>query len=545
MEELEFHDSVDSKRHVTVHWFRHGLRLHDNPALLAGLRGCREFYAVFIFDGAVAGISTAAFPRMQFLMETLQDLDENLKTCGSRLHVFRGNPVEVFGKLIEEWGVTRVSLEQDPEPIWQKRDSDVKALCSKREVEWIERVSHTLWDPQLIIQENGGSPPLTYAMFCQVMEIVGQPPVPVRNPDFSGVSLPVSDNHDQKYGLPPLDALGVKAESDHQASPYCRYLGGETKALKLLSSRLEKERAAFSRGLSLPNQLYPDLTGMPMSLSPHLRFGSLSIRKLYWSLRLVYTQVHPNAPVPASITSQLIWREYFYCMSVNNPAYNRMKENPICLNIDWYDDENKFQQWKTGQTGYPWIDACMRQLMQEGWIHQVCRHATACFLTRGDLWIDWQKGLEVFDRYLLDADWSVCAGNWMWVSSSAFENVLQCARCICPVRYGRRMDPSGEYVRRYVPELKGMPLQYLFEPWKAPITVQQEAGCIIGQDYPSPMVDHKIASQECKLRMDMVRKRSEDVAHIGPASEAEALSFLWVTKHSNAEIMEVCNHNSL
>ncbi|KAK3797588.1 hypothetical protein RRG08_054616 [Elysia crispata] len=541
-------DESDAKQHVTVHWFRHGLRLHDNPALIEGLKGCKEFYPVFILDGHVAGVSTAAFPRMQFLFETLTDLDNNLKVFGTRLYFLRGDPVEVFDHLIKEWGVTCVTFEQDPEPIWQDRDIQVKELCQRQGVECIEKVSHTLWDPHVIIEENGGSPPLTYAAFNQVVEIVGLPEKPAPNPDFHGICLPVETEHDQKYGIPSLSSLGVEPESKEQASPCCRYLGGETKALKLLLSRLENEKKAFALDLSLPNQLYPDLVGMPMSLSPHLRFGSLSIRKFFWALRCSYAQVHPNSPIPASITSQLVWREYFYCMSVNNPKYNRMEGNPICLKINWYNDDEKFKCWKEGRTGFPWIDACMRQLVQEGWIHHVCRHAVSCFLTRGDLWIDWQKGLEVFDRYLLDADWSVCAGSWMWVSSSAFEKVLQCPRCMCPVRYGRRMDPTGKYIRRYIPELKDMPMLYLCEPWKAPLKVQEEANCVIGIDYPAPMVDHKEASKECKEKMERIKSLCKGVPHIAPTNETEVLSYMRLGKNPGESmeesLHETCSHLS-
>ncbi|GFO20146.1 cryptochrome-1 [Plakobranchus ocellatus] len=541
-------DEGKKDSHITVHWFRHGLRLHDNPALLEGLKNCKEFYPIFILDGHVAGVSTAAFPRMQFLFETLEDLDNNLQALGTRLYFLKGDPVEVFEKLFEEWDVTRVTFEQDPEPIWQDRDSRVKELCNLRGVECIEKVGHTLWDPHVILQENGGNPPLTYAAFNQVVGIVGLPEKPLPNPDFEGISLPVGEDHDSKYGIPSLKSLGVEPESAEQASPHGRYLGGETKALKLLLSRLEKERKAFELNLSLPNQLYPDLVGMPMSLSPHLRFGSLSIRKFYWALRCTYAQVHPNSPIPKSITSQLVWREYFYCMSVNNPLYNRMEGNPICLRIDWYNDEEKFKLWKEGRTGFPWIDACMRQLVQEGWIHHVCRHAVACFLTRGDLWIDWQKGLEVFDRYLLDADWSVCAGSWMWVSSSAFEKVLQCPRCICPVRYGRRMDPTGNYIRRFVPELKDMPLRYLCEPWKAPQKVQEDANCVIGVDYPLPMVNHKDASKECKEKMDRIKNLCKDIPHMAPTNENEVLSYMWLDKSNSGameeSLFEACSHLS-
>ncbi|WAQ94843.1 CRY1-like protein, partial [Mya arenaria] len=164
-------------------------------------------------------------------------------------------------------------------------------------------------------------------------------------------------------------------------------------------------------------------------------------------------------------------------MSVNNINYDKMDSNPICLNIPWYEDKDRLKKWEQGETGYPWVDTIMKQLKNEGWIHYVCRLATSTFLTRRDLWLSWEDGLKVavFDKYLLDADWSVCAGNWMWMSSSAFEKILQ----------------------RYLPILKNMPICYLFEPWKAPKAVQEKAGCVIGVDYPKPMVDHAKASKDC------------------------------------------------
>ncbi|PVD30350.1 hypothetical protein C0Q70_09614 [Pomacea canaliculata] len=532
--------SLSPKKVVSIHWFRHGLRLHDNPALLESLKNADEFYAVFIFDGSVAGTATAAYPRMRFLLECLSDLDAGLRKLGTRLYIIHGQPEEVFPRLFEEWGVSRVTFEQDPEPVWQDRDNKVKTLCKQWKVECIEKVSHTLWDPQSIIQANGGSPPLTYAMFCQVTDIVGLPPRPCPQPDFKGVNLPVVDNKKDVMGIPTCEELGVYPESERQKNPLGGYVGGEQRALELLSLRIEKERKAFEKGQCLPNQLNPDLTGLPLSLSPHLRFGSLSVRRFYWAIHDAFKEVSQCEEVPTSITGQLIWREYFYCMSVNNPMYNCMEGNPICLDIDWYQNQEQFEKWSKGQTGYPWIDACMRQLKEEGWIHHVCRHAVACFLTRGDLWIDWQMGLKVFDKYLVDADWSVCAGNWMWVSSSAFEKVLQCPKCICPVRYGRRMDPKGDYVRRYVPELKNMPLLYLFEPWKAPAEIQEKAGCIIGCDYPPPMVDHKQASKMCMSKMEKIKNKCRGLPHIAPSSAAEVRLFMWMDNKSLEESLAHC-----
>ncbi|KAF6723275.1 Cryptochrome-1 [Oryzias melastigma] len=144
----------------------------------------------------------------------------------------------------------------------------------------------------------------------------------------------------------------------------------------------------------------------------------------------------------------------------------------------------------------------MTQLRQEGWIHHLARHAVACFLTRGDLWISWEEGVKVFEELLLDADWSVNAGSWMWLSCSSF--FQQFFHCYCPVGFGRRTDPNGDYIRRYLPVLRGFPAKYIYDPWNAPEEVQKAAKCIIGVDYPKPMVNHAEASRINIERMKQI-----------------------------------------
>ncbi|KAL4233889.1 hypothetical protein ACF0H5_008562 [Mactra antiquata] len=534
----------------TIHWFRHGLRLHDNPALLEALESGGDFYPIFIFDGEVAGTKTAGYNRTRFLLESLRDLDSSLSKHGGRLHVFFGDPVKVLPKIFQEWSIEKLTFEQDPEPVWTARDNAVKKLCQDSGVECVEKVSHTLWDPKEIINNNGGCPPLTYLLFNQVAQAVGDPPRPVDDPDFSKVNMPVTVDHDNKFAIPTAEKLGVQLECKEQEARVNNWMGGETQALNLFKHRVQVEEMAFSVGSVMPNQSYPDLMGPPLSMSAHLRFGCLSIRKLYWTLRDAYTKISTTKPwSTTSVVGQVMWREYFYTMSVNNRSYDKMESNPICLNIPWYEDNEKLQKWTDGETGYPWIDAIMKQLRHEGWIHHVARHAVSTFLTRGDLWISWVDGLKVFDRYLIDADWSVCAGNWMWMSSSAFEKVLNCPKCFCPVRYGKKLDPNGDYIRRYLPVLKDMPLRYLFEPWKAPKAVQEKAKCFIGVDYPKPMVDHNKASKECyNLMMDVKRKlvaQGPGVEHCRPSNAEEVHKFVWMpgchgaTKdHGSGEIDE-------
>ncbi|XP_072165328.1 cryptochrome-1-like [Diadema setosum] len=527
---------------ATIHWFRLGLRLHDNPALLEGMTLGSEFYPVFIFDGEVAGTKTSGFNRWRFLHDSLEDLDQQFKNHGGRLFVFKGDPCDIFRELFVEWGIKYLTFENDPEPIWAERDNRVRALCEEMGVEWIERISHTLWNPEIIIKKNGGSPPITYSAFMEVVNVIGLPPRPMPDPIFEKVNMVVPEDFEQRFALPSLEKLGVSPECEAQQKKIWK--GGEIRAMELFRIRILHEEEAFRGGYCLPNQYMPDLLGTPKSLSAYLRFGCLSVRKFYWKIHDTYSEL-TNDVSPSHLTAQLIWREYFYTMSIGNIHFNKMKENPICLDIDWREDEEKLEKWTKGQTGYPWIDACMVQLLNEGWIHQVCRHATACFLTRGDLWISWEEGLKVFDKLLLDADWSICAGNWMWISSSAFEKFLQCPNCFCPVRYGRRMDPNGEYVRRYLPVLKDMPIRYLFEPWKAPRAVQEKANCIVGRDYPEPIVEHKTASAANNEQMEKVinRLRDSGIVHCAPSTRKEVREFVWLPEKMAGG--DSCQANSL
>jgi len=206
---------------------------------------------------------------------------------------------------------------------------------------------------------------------------------------------------------------------------------------------------------------------------------------------------------PLSLQGQILWRDFFYTVSAYTPNFTTMKGNPICLQISWDSNDDYLTRWTEGRTGYPWIDAIMRQLQREGWIHHLARHAVACFLTRGDLWLSWEAGQQVFEQHLLDADYSMNAGNWMWLSASAFYHHYN--KMFHPVQFGKRLDPSGDFVRKYVKELESFPTKYIYDPWKAPLEIQKQARCIIGKDYPKPIINHYEATVKNLARMKAFR----------------------------------------
>ncbi|KAG4065954.1 hypothetical protein HA402_006672 [Bradysia odoriphaga] len=455
MTRSKFNSQFSGEKH-TVHWFRKGLRLHDNPAIIEGLTGSKTLRCIFIIDPWFAGISNAGINKWRFLLQCLEDLDQNLRKLNSRLFVIRGQPADALPKLFRQWGTTCLTFEEDPEPFGKVRDDNIAALCKESNITVIKTVSHTLYDLETIIELNGGEAPLTYNQFQAIVASMEQPAAAVPTvtlEHLQTVFTPISEDHDEKYGVPTLYELGF--ETDNLQPPV--WIGGETEALIRLERHLERKAwvASFGRPKMTPQSLLASQTG----LSP-------------------------------------------------------MQNNPICVQIPWQKNPDALVKWAMGFTGFPWIDAIMTQLRNEGWIHHLARHAVACFLTRGDLWISWEEGMKVFDELLLDADWSVNAGQWMWLSGSSF--FQQIFHCYCPVRFGRKADPNGDYIRKYLPCLRTFPLRYIHEPWSAPEDVQRVAKCIIGQDYPLPIVNHIRAS---RINMDRMRQAYQQLSKYRNAND--------------------------
>ncbi|KAL7038371.1 hypothetical protein ACKWTF_009562 [Chironomus riparius] len=400
--------------------------------------------------------------------------------------------------LFKKWNTTCLTFEEDPEPFSRVRDHNITEMCKELKIEVITAVSHTLYNLEKIIEKNNGKPPLTYHQFQAIIASIDPPPHPeptITEELIGNARTPVNEDHDDKYGVPTLEELGF--DTDGLKPPV--WFGGETEALVRLERHLERKAwvASFGRPKMSPQSLLASQTG----LSPCLRFGCLSTRLFYYQLTDLYKKIKKANP-PLSLHGQLLWREFFYCCATKNPNFDKMAGNPICVQIPWDKNAEALAKWANGQTGYPWIDAIMQQLREEGWIHYLARHAVACFLTRGNLWISWEEGMKVFEELLLDADWSVNAGMWLWLSCSSF--FQQFFHCYCPVKFGRKADPNGDYIRRYVPALKNFPTKYIHEPWVASEAIQKAAKCIIGKDYPLAMINHVTASKTNMERMKQV-----------------------------------------
>ncbi|KAI8802800.1 FAD binding domain of DNA photolyase-domain-containing protein [Cladochytrium replicatum] len=527
----------------SIVWFRKGLRLHDNQALAAAIASNpAHILPVFCFDPQYVYAARGGINRWMFLLQSMSDLHNSLQSLGSRLIVLRGDPVKVLPEIVREWRCSELCFEFDTEPYGRIRDAKVTEVLGRLGVRIKKVPGHTLYDPDDVIHANGGKAPLTYQGFQKAISSLPSPapalPTPsTLPPPPTQLSLSATALHARAVPVPPVVGSDpIVADPERRSDIFTRlagpngnfdvptleelglavppsggspYKGGETVALNSMEAycRNKKKVAKFEKPKTSPAAFLPADTTV---LSPHLKFGTLSCRLFYNKIIEVYRDQKSHSEPPVSLLGQILWREFYYTVASVTPNYSIMEGNPVCLQVDWWcrngpeDPRNpeaaeNLKAWTEGRTGYPWIDAIMSQLKKEGWIHHLARHSVACFLTRGDLFISWERGAEVFEELLLDSDWSLNIGNWLWLSASAYYHTY--FRVYSPISFGKKYDKSGAYIRRYVPALAKFPAQYIYEPWTAPLSVQKQAGCIIGVDYPKPIVDHEVAMKQNMERM--------------------------------------------
>lgn len=442
------------------------------------------------------GSSLAGLNRIRFLLESLADLDSSLRNLGSRLLILRGDPSQVLIRCLREWSITKLCFEYDTDPYYQGLDAKVKNYASTAGIEVFTPVSHTLFNPADIIKKNGGRPPLTYQTFLKLAGTPSWDSTPL--PTLSVSSLPPIGNlgSSEVSSVPSLEELGYIDTSEDERTPF---RGGESEALRRLRESIADTEwvAGFEKPKGNPAAFLRPATTV---LSPYLKFGCLSSRYFYQQIQEVLRSVNKrHTSPPVSLLGQLFWRDFFYTAAFGTPSFDRMRGNTICKQIPWKDNDELLAAWRDAKTGFPWIDAIMVQLRKWGWMHHLARHSVACFLTRGDLFIHWEKGRDVFQRLLIDSDWAINNGNWLWLSCSSF--FYKYHHIYSPISFGKKYDSNGEYIKHFLPVLRDMPKEYIYEPWTAPLSVQQKAKCVIGIDYPKPVVSHESASKDCRQRV--------------------------------------------
>ena len=493
-------------------WFRNALRLNDNRVLVESLKSTNSetILPIYILDKEALTFKNNN-NRIKFLYESLIDLDAQFKAkFGSNLTILNGNSEIIFRKLLENdlLDISEIFTDYSNKPDDVKKVNSLQRILSKNTSVNLRIISkvNTLTNIEKVTNQENFKPPKT----MKDMEKIFSNIFPKDETDFYSVDEPL-DVPEIAKSLPDNYSEAIKDyifDAEEELSLFKKdsksyFKGGESEALVRLEKKVSSEEE-YIRNFRKPrttstndpeNPLEPETTG----LSPYLSFGCLSPRLLWKETEKCYRNGKHSQP-PESMHGQLLFREMFYLLSKSVENWDSDTNNSMCKKIEWgANNSNKMELWEKGETGFPYIDAMMRQLDATGWMHHLGRHAVSCFLTRGQLWQHWELGRDVFDKKLVDADWALNNGNWLWLAGVAPFS-MPYFRLYSPCPDGKSSlnveAKNAEFIRYWVPELKDFPSKYIFEPHLAPLPIQESASCIIGKDYPDPMVDRKVVAKE-------------------------------------------------
>jgi deoxyribodipyrimidine photo-lyase len=451
-----------------IWWVRRDLRLADNQALASAIRDARSILPVFILDPKLLNTRRPAQKRIGFLFAGLRALDADLQGRGSRLTVLQGDPAEVLAGLVQSTGCEQVYAEADPSPYARLRDARVEGC-----VPLILTPGLSFHRSQAVVKADG-NPYTIFTAYRRAWQTLPSGEAPLPAPERIQML-------EQENGQP------IPTFPEHTLSGI--FPAGETEATRRLDDfiRLRVQDYHLTRDRM-------DLDGTS-SLSPYLRFGMLSARQAVWAVKNASLRLAGSGSEngPESWLNELIWREFYQSILYHFPFVRRMSFRTQFRNIQWRKADIEFDAWCQGRTGYPVVDAAMRQLLSTGWMHNRARMITASFLAK-HLLIDWRKGESWFMENLLDGDLASNNGGWQWTAGTGTD-AAPYFRVFNPTLQGQRFDPQGDFIRRHVPELELVPNEHIHEPWKMSVQQQHKFGCIIGKDYPTPIVEHTFARQ--------------------------------------------------
>jgi deoxyribodipyrimidine photo-lyase len=471
---------------VAIVWFRRDLRLHDHPALVAAIERADRVVPVFVVDPVLIRGRFASPNRAWFMLESVGALKSSLRALGSDLLVRVGDPRDVVPSLARDLGAGAVFVSRDHAPYGRTRDRSIADALSATGIAWHARRGVLIHEPEEIATQDD-RPFSVYSPFRRAWEMRERRGIepPPRPGDLGRI--------DQDRGtIPSLAGLGLG--DGPTAAPDLLPEPGEAAARGRLERWLEQgiDEYAASRDRM-------DVVGGTSRLSADLRFGLLS------PLEVVERAVGAGDGRRVFV-SEIVWREFYAHVLFHQPALRRQAFRPGFDAIPWSQDAHELAAWRAGRTGYPIVDAAMRQLASSGWMHNRARMIAASFLTK-DLLHDWRAGEAYFMRHLVDGDVASNNGGWQW-SASTGTDPQPYFRIFNPVSQGRRHDPDGAYVRRWVPELERVPTDRIHAPWEMTRDEQAAAGCRIGVDYPPPIADHAASRARALAVYELARRTS-------------------------------------
>ena len=493
------HNSTVGDFQTGLIWFRRDLRVQDQHALYMALKHCQQVYCVFVFDTHILAPLPKADRRVEFIQESLVDLESELKKFANsediKLITLHGDSTTEILKAASLLKVQAVFTNHDDEPYSLKRDAMVRGKLAELGISFFEFKDHVIFERNEVLTQ-GGTP---YGVFT-----------PYKNSWLKNVTdedLESFDISAYKTRLAKLKDSDKKHFSNTVHS--LEDIGFLFTNLKNLPIRTGIQGGEylfkdFLKRMDTYNETrdFPFIKG-PSYLGVHLRFGTVSIRKL---VRTALERTQNGSAGAAVWLSELIWRDFYAQILHHHPRVVQNAFKPEYDNIQWEDDKTAkklFEAWCNAQTGYPIVDAAMHQINSTGYMHNRLRMVVASFLVK-DLGIDWRWGESYFAQHLIDFDLASNNGGWQWASSSGCD-AQPYFRIFNPISQSKRFDPKGQFIHRYLPALADLGEKDIHAPWEASDLTLQSAGLVLGKNYPKPIVDHAKARERTLMRYSVVK----------------------------------------
>jgi deoxyribodipyrimidine photo-lyase len=464
-------------------WFRRDLRADDHAALHAALRAGGPVHCVFVFDTDILdALPEPADRRVEFIWESVRALKAALQALGGGLQVLHDRASEAIPRLAATLGVAAVYANRDYEPQALARDAAVAAALETQGIAFHTRKDQVIFERGEVLTRAGGD----FSVFTPYKRawLAKLAPFYVKPYPIEAHRARLAPGPDAE--MPALEALGFR-RTNLPALGIAPGADGGARTFAAFKRRIDQYHARRD---------FPAAEGTS-GLSVHLRFGTVSVRRL---AGFAWKRGGPGAD---SWLAELVWRDFYFAILAARPdvvdAAFRREYDAVVFD----DNEAYWRAWCDGQTGYPLVDAAMRQLNQTGFMHNRLRMVSASFLVK-DLGIAWQRGERYFAARLNDYDLAANNGGWQWAASTGCD-AQPWFRIFNPVTQSTRFDPEGAFIRRFVPELARVPTQRIHAPWQMAPLEQQAAGCVLGRDYPAPVVDHDAARKRTLARYGLVR----------------------------------------
>ncbi len=453
---------------IAIHWFRTDLRIFDNPGLLKAARHVRVL-PIYILDDETPGDAAMGSASRWWLHHSLMSLKNAL---GGNLSLYHGDPLTILQSLINRFSVSAVYWNRCYDPWRIQRDTHIKKMLQDQHIHVESHNASLLWEPWTVTKKDG-TPYKVFTPYYHRGCLAGIPPrFPLNAPQQ--VQWCQDDTAADIHELQLLPRI----RWDKKLTPHWHI--GEDGAQNQLSAFLDDGLLDYRKARDFPAK---DQTS---KLSAHLHFGEISPHQIWYTLDSL-----PDSDDTNHFRSELGWREFSYYLLFHHPSLPQANLREKFNHFPWENDELKQHAWQTGQTGIPMVDAGMRELWQTGFMHNRVRMVVGSFLVK-NLRQHWHEGARWFHDCLVDADLASNSASWQWVTGCG-SDAAPYFRIFNPVTQGKKFDPEGKYIRRYIPEISALPNKYLFSPWTAPASVLKAANITLGKTYPEPLVDLQIS----------------------------------------------------